>query len=417
MKSLRKFLINLLILVWIASVLIGIVILRNFKAEYFSVITAFLSINFIYLLIKLVSSLTYQDKVIKSKTKYTISAILPCYNEDKDAVLKAIDSLFQQSYPIQEILFIDDGSSNQEAFLAVKELSMQSHLNNRLKAIRFEENVGKKKVQQHGFEICQGEIFMLFDSDSEISSTVVEEMVGNFDSEKVGAVVGKIEPRNASKNFITRLQDILYTNAFQLGRRAQAHFGCVSVCSGALSMYRAGLVKANLDLFSKERFFGIKCISGDDRLLTMITLKEGYKTVYQESAVCRTDVPESLSKYFKQQVRWAKSGYILTLYSFKYLYKRPIAIIFQVLESYLWLFNLILFIISVFMGFRFSLTTIIAAIFYSILVYYISCIYYSKKQPLIYMYGFIYNFFYGFILIAIRIYALLTITKSKWSTR
>ena len=417
MDRLRKIFSSAMVFVWICFVIVGIIFLRSYTKGYFNILTIFVSVNFTYLIIKIILSFITEDRILERDKDYSISVILPCYNESKEAVVRALECLLLQTYQVKEIFFIDDGSVSDETYLAVKELVDKPEFKDILSAIRFEENGGKKKAQEYGFSKCSGEIIMLYDSDGEMSETAVEEMVSNFNDEKVGAVVGAIVPRNASKNFLTRMQEILYTNSFQLCRRAQSRLGCVTVCSGALSMFRAEIIRENLELFSRERFFGIKCTTGDDRLLTMITLKEGYRTVYQGTAVCKTDVPEKVSKYFKQQVRWSKSGYIFSLYSLKYLYNRPFSIVFQMLESYLWLFNLVLLIISLFNGLRINLLTIVIAVIYSILVYYISCIYYARRNVIRYMYGFVYNFAYGILLCAIRTYALLTIRYSKWSTR
>lgn len=60
---------------------------------------------------------------------------------------------------------------------------------------------------------------------------------------------------------------------------------------------------------------------------------------------------------------------------------------------------------------------IFVAIIYTVLVYYLTCIYYSRKNLLWYLLGFVLNFVYGFLLMFIRVYALCTIGISKWYTR
>ncbi len=56
-----------------------------------------------------------------------------------------------------------------------------------------------------------------------------------------------------------------------------------------------------------QRFLGIECTFGDDRALTNMLLRKGWVSSYHSEAVAWTDVPESYSKFFRQQLRWKKS--------------------------------------------------------------------------------------------------------------
>ncbi|WP_430603782.1 hyaluronan synthase [Enterococcus sp. DIV0724b] len=382
------------------------------------------SVNFVYLVTKLSLALMYTP-CIKDVRNYKVSVIIPSFNEDKKSVVKAVMTLLKQTYPIHEIIFIDDGSDSDEAFLAVKNLKIDEltgvhrvNKNVTLTSLRLDKNSGKKKAQEVGFIQATGDLFLLVDSDGEITENTLEEMVRPFSNSKVGSVVGKIEVRNLTDNFWTRLQDIIYSNSFQIGRASQSQTGNVIVCSGALSMHRANFVKRNMRTFRKETFLGIPCSAGDDRLLTDISLERRYKTVYQSTAVCYTDVPNSLKKFFKQQVRWTKSALIMTLFSFRYCFIRPLSMVWQVLETYLWLYN---FIVTITLLCQQKLgmgvgVTFIAAVYF-ILVSYLSNIFYTKRDLKTYLMTFVYSFVYSVLLLGIRCYSLLTIFKTGWTTR
>ena len=60
--------------------------------------------------------------------------------------------------------------------------------------------------------------------------------------------------------------------------------------------------------FLTERFLGIHKEVSDDRSLTNLTLKMGYKTVLQDSAVVYTEAPESWKMFARQQLRWAEGS-------------------------------------------------------------------------------------------------------------
>lgn len=382
------------------------------------------SINFTYLLWKLLLALSYSP--YKNKVKdFSISVVIPSFNEEKDSVVRAVTSLLKQTYPIHEIIFIDDGSDSDEAYQAVKKIKINSvpgvskvNRKTKLISLRLTKNSGKKKAQEVGFRQATGDLFLLVDSDGELTKDTLKEMVRPFSDPSVGSVVGKIEVRNLKDSFWTRLQDIIYSNSFQIGRASQSKTGTVIVCSGALSMYRSNLVKRNLRTFKKETFLGIPCSAGDDRLLTDIALQRMYKTVYQSTALCYTDVPPTLKKFFKQQVRWTKSALIMTLYSFRYCFFRPFSMILQLLETYLWLYNLILTLFLLYQrNMSMTLEVLFIAAIYFILVSYLSTIFYSKKNLKVFFLAFIYSFIYSLMLVVIRAYSLLTIFKTGWKTR
>lgn len=382
------------------------------------------SINFTYLLWKLLLALSYSP--YKNKVKdFSISVVIPSFNEEKDSVVRAVTSLLKQTYPIHEIIFIDDGSDSDEAYQAVKKIKINSvagiskvNRKTNLISLRLNKNSGKKKAQEVGFRQATGDLFLLVDSDGELTKDTLKEMVKPFSDPSVGSVVGKIEVRNLKDSFWTRLQDIIYSNSFQIGRASQSKTGTVIVCSGALSMHRSNLVKRNLRTFKKETFLGIPCSAGDDRLLTDIALQRMYKTVYQSTALCYTDVPPTLKKFFKQQVRWTKSALIMTLYSFRYCFFRPLSMILQLLETYLWLYNLILTLFLLYQrNMSMTLEVLFIAAIYFILVSYLSTIFYSQKNLKVFFLAFIYSFIYSLILVVIRGYSLLTIFKTGWKTR
>ncbi|GAA1444986.1 hypothetical protein GCM10009617_23180 [Leifsonia poae] len=68
-----------------------------------------------------------------------------------------------------------------------------------------------------------------------------------------------------------------------------------------------------MDKFMTEKFLGVFLEVSDDRTLTNLTLKEGYRTVYQHTSLVYTDAPLKVKKLFKQQLRWARGSQYNTL--------------------------------------------------------------------------------------------------------
>lgn len=411
------------------SILLAILIIllifffrKQFNADY-KIYYVLLSLNFGYLAFKVMTSFLYKTYEVdekseeeKKKLQLTISAIIPCYNESLESVEKVIQSLMQQTTLVNEILFIDDGSESDECFNF-----LANYENDEINIIvhRFEENKGKKEAILWGITHASSDLLLMLDSDGELTENTIEEMVKPFEDEKIGTVCGRIMVKNYKASFITRIQEIVYFNAFEVGRASQSIFKNVVVASGALSMHRRKIFDEDaLETFQKERFFGFKCIAGDDRLLTDLSKEKNYHSIYQNSAICYTEVPEKLSKYFKQQVRWLKSAYLLSLHSLRYSWRKPLLMIYQILEAYLWLINLIITIfIALTKGIYVSLWVILIWIIYALLVSLFNSIKFRQYGFLLYLTSVIYSFVYGILIVIMRIYALLTLWKTGWSTR
>ncbi len=363
-------LISILLLILLTTT---IYITRYYHNPSYRWYQVFLTANFGYLFFKVTTSFFYKPTILSNNQaelaeNLTISAIIPCYNESLDSIKKVISSLLNQTVLVNEIIFIDDGSDNDDCYTYLCQLS-----HNKIKIIthRFSQNKGKKTAIEYGILHAHSDLLLMLDSDGEIIPTAVRDMRSPFVDSKVGTVCGRIMVRNYKDSFWTHMQEIVYFNSFEVGRASQSLFNDVVVASGALSMHRKCIFDEKaLSVFRKSRFFGINCIAGDDRLLTDLSKYNGYHSVYQNTAICYTDVPNRLSVYFKQQVRWLKSAYLQSLFSLRHTWKKPLLLGYQLLESYLWLVNLIISIILFVIKRKLDITVLLILIWivYSLLV-------------------------------------------------
>lgn len=386
-------------------------------------ISAFGSLSFIYMMFRVVLSFFYRPVTKEPSKEFKVSVIIPSYNEEPESVLESVQGIVHQDYPIHEIIFVDDGSTDSSAYQKVKAYADIVNANHnpklpRLIVHRFKKNRGKKEAQAWGFQKAEGDLLMLADSDGYIYPNAVRELVKPFEDDKVFSVVGHINAKNVNDNAITRMQDMLYQSAFRIGRAAQSVTNSVIVCSGALSMHRREIVVEHIDEFLQDKYFGINLTTGDDRKLTDIALKYGGKTKYQSTALCVTDVPIKSRTFFKQQVRWSKSFYLQTLNSMKHAWNKPFMMFWLLGEGLLWL----VFVVSQAMSLvtftpGYYINLFIFAVAYFILSAFIFGLYYFFKNPIVFIMAPIYSLIHMILLFPVRVYALLTINKSSWGTR
>lgn len=413
------------IVISLLALLLFILILVVHVKIYVSIklIIGVFTINSLYIIMKIFLSLCYRPvkELAPHLEECKISIIIPSYNEDESVIAKCFDSLLRQTYPINEVIFIDDGSTKSTTYDTLKESYTSQFLDKNIRIIfhQFAKNLGKKAAQAWGFKKSTSDFLMLVDSDSIFHTNMLEELMKPFADEKVGAVVGHIRPSNYAKNFITRIQDIGYMGAFRLGRAAQSVFNNVVVCSGACSVHRAHYVLENLDEFLEEKIFNITCVSGDDRCLTDFAIRSGYKTQYQATAICETAVPESLGVLFKQRIRWEKSSYLLGFKSIiTYGWKKPLYLLFLLGETFIWMMN-ITFALAMLIVFPQEITfeLISGMVIYYLLINWLTALYYTQKNIGIYLVSFIPAIFYGIFLQVVRLYSIVTLSKSGWNTR
>lgn len=373
-----------------------------------------------YLFVKMGLAFYYKPYTNQPPLK-KVSVIIPSYNEDSKVIIKTVESILNQEYPVHEIFFVDDGSEDTSTYdnmvlFKSKYDSKKTTNSPKLIVHRLEKNQGKRNAQIWAFERATGDIYFTVDSDGYIYPDALLELMKPFIDEKVMAVTGHINVRNKKYNLFTRLLDMRYDNAFRIERAAQSVTGNILVCSGPISCYRKEVIMENLEKYRDQKFLGEPVQLGDDRCLTNFAIAKG-KTVYQSDAKCETDVPENVFKFIKQQNRWNKSFFRETIVSLKNGIEKPIVFIWATSEVLLWLIY----------------TFTIGSIFLNIskqglssMVYYIIAIgltalarnvYYISKHPFLYFLAPVYGIIHLVFLYPLKFYSLLTIKKSHWGTR
>lgn len=147
------------------------------------------------------------------------------------------------------------------------------------------------------------------DSDTVIKTNSIKEMLGKFNNDLVGGVTGNLSIYNRYNSQVAFMSKIRYWFAFNLERAYQSFNGCVLCVSGPLGMYRISSVERIIDKWISQKFLGKECTYGDDRHLSNLILSLDEKIIYSKEAYAETETPETIYKFYKQQVRWSKSSF------------------------------------------------------------------------------------------------------------
>ncbi|MGW5477673.1 glycosyltransferase [Streptomyces sp. NPDC004008] len=250
-------------------------------------------------------SLSWRDG---STAAHTIHAVITTFNEDPGMLRRCLESLLAQTRRPQSVTVIDDCSTTHDAAAVIRSLRPAfDQADVELQFIRFPENKGKRHGLAAGFrQHPDADLYLCVDSDTVLEPDAVAELVAPFARRRVHCVTGLVLAANRHVNLLTRLIDMRYVNAFLGERVAYSRLGSVLCACGSLVVYRGWVVRKHLDDFLNQRFLGQPATFGDDRRLTYYCLTEG-QSLIQPTAIGRTDVPERLGHYARQQLRWNKS--------------------------------------------------------------------------------------------------------------
>ncbi|EIM30625.1 MULTISPECIES: chitooligosaccharide synthase NodC [Microvirga] len=247
----------------------------------------------------------------------SVDVIIPCFNEDPSTLSACLASVADQDYAGElRVYVVDDGSRNRNAVEPVHDTYARD---SRFHFILLRENVGKRKAQIAAIRRSSGGLVLNVDSDTTLARDVVTKLASKMQNLSIGAAMGQLTASNRSDTWLTRLIDMEYWLACNEERAAQARFGAVMCCCGPCAMYRRSALLLLLDQYETQLFRGKPSDFGEDRHLTILMLKAGFRTEYVPDAIAATVVPDSLGSYLRQQLRWARSTFRDTLLALRLL--------------------------------------------------------------------------------------------------
>jgi hyaluronan synthase len=265
----------------------------------------------------------YNPELLTLRTyRPKVGVIIPARNESR-GIYSTAQSLAAQDYPKDKltVILVNDGSTDDTGHWMDQAAKAFGH-----KVVHLAENEGKRSAIAAGMKLHNAEITALIDSDVFLRRDALLQIVRGFCSPRVAAVCGHADVRNASANWLTRMQAQQYFIAFRVFRALEGYFRSVICCSGAFSVYRTDILRKLMNEWLNQTFLGLRRSYGDDRGLTNLVLREGYDTTYLPIATAETIVPEGLSKYVKQQIRWRRSFVIESIIGVKHMWRRPLGV-------------------------------------------------------------------------------------------
>lgn len=257
-----------------------------------------------------------------------VDVLMSCYNEEP--VLKdAVDSLEKSTYPNYQLVLIDDQST--DGTLGIMN-QLKDEYNNII-VIASQRNLGKAKELNTALRSSQADYILCVDADAVFHHQAISRLVAFLQHHPdCAAVTGRPSVLNKGK-IITWLQWLEYLMNIDFIKRSQYFFtNHILTVSGVLTMFRR---QALLDVNGWDT-----SAMTEDIDVTWKFYKAGYTCGYEPGALCRIYVPETISGFIKQRIRWARGGVEVTRKRFTYMKNLTMGahlIGLDALLSYLWI--------------------------------------------------------------------------------
>ncbi|PZR52467.1 glycosyl transferase family 2 [Xylanimonas oleitrophica] len=234
----------------------------------------------------------------------TASVVIPVVDEPEDLFRDVLGRIVAQRP--HEVIVVINGARNETLERVCDEFAPH---------VRWTHTPipGKRNAVKVGTEASTGEITVLVDSDTVWTPGTLPELLRPFADESVGGVTTRQRILDPERSWITRWADWLENNRALYSMPAQSVLGQVGCLPGRTIAFRRNILVRVMEKFMTEKFLGVFLEVSDDRTLTNLTLKEGYRTVYQYTSLVYTDAPLQIKKLFKQQLRWARGSQYNTL--------------------------------------------------------------------------------------------------------
>jgi len=218
-----------------------------------------------------------------------VSIMVPAYNESINAV-NTVNNLLQQDYPDYEIIFVDDGSTD-DTYEIVRKCFADEKVKVFSKA-----NGGKASALNYGISVAGGKYIVCIDADTQLKHDAVSQLMKYFANDRVGAVAGNVKVGN-ERNILTKWQSIEYITAQNFDRRAFDILNCITVVPGAIGAFSKQALEA-AGGFTTDTL-------AEDCDLTIRILRGGYIVRNCSKAIAVTESPETMKQFMKQRFRWS----------------------------------------------------------------------------------------------------------------
>nr|WP_057802803.1 glycosyltransferase family 2 protein [Pediococcus stilesii] len=246
-----------------------------------------------------------------------VSVMVPAHNEGI-VIIKTGLSLLSFDYPQDryELIVINDNSSDNSAELL---RNVQKEFGeDRLKVINTDAvtgGKGKSNALNIGLKHAKGSIISVYDADNTPEKGALRILVAELlENDRLAAVIGKFRTRNKEATILTRfinIENLSFQWMAQAGRQR-----LFKLCTIPGTNY---VIRRNI--LEKIGGWDVKALA-EDTEISFRVYRMGYRIKFQPKAVTWEQEPQTLDVWFHQRTRWVKGNIYVVVKNAKLLFKR-----------------------------------------------------------------------------------------------
>lgn len=187
----------------------------------------------------------------QNHTNPKVSIIVPVYNVEK-YIKKCASSLFEQTYPNIEYIFVNDASTD-NSLDTLKHIA-KNNLHQHITIVENKHNSGSSATRNNAINIATGEYITFCDSDDWVEPTAIEEMVNTMIYHNADIVVTPFYTNTFNQEKILNFEDADIANL----NKIPLNFLHFSLCN---KLIKAHLIKDNQSLPNVDCWEDLSVIS------------------------------------------------------------------------------------------------------------------------------------------------------------
>ena len=233
-----------------------------------------------------------------------ITVFVAAHNEEA-VVDQVLGALTASDYPRERlhIVVVNDRSSDGTAAIVDRWCGLYPGL---IQAFhRRTGKPGKAAALKDAMVHARGDVALVFDADYTPTPGLLRELTVPFLDPEIGAVMGRVTPGNPGTNLLTRLLELERSAGYQVDQQARMSLRGVPQYGGTVGGIRLSALRAVGGWHDD--------VLAEDTDITVRLLAAGWKTVYNNAALCHEEVPEEWPVRLRQVQRWARGHHQVML--------------------------------------------------------------------------------------------------------
>lgn len=372
-------------------------------------------------LVRRLGAAAYRPKVgvwREGEPRPTVTVVTPVYNEDEELFDRAVRSW--QRNGVDEIVAVMDRSNVRHMMRCEREYVADTSTWTKFRMV-VTPKPGKRAALCDGIEAASGDLIALVDSDTTWDDDVLARTVPHFVANpRVGGatVAQRISNPDRTSNV---LFDILLWSRYREEVPFLLGVGpAFNTLSGRTAFYRreALLSGNNMHDLRHEFFLGSRAISGDDKRLSHLIIRDGWETAYVKGTNVQTPGLGSMRLFLKQRLRWTRNSWRADLRAVfqGWVFRYPALAMFMIdrfIQPFFMLIGPVVFTLAI-LSEEWVFAAILGSWWLVSRTVRIFGYFWAHPAKIIYLPAYT---IYGYVNAVLKLYALGTLIENSWATR